>query len=70
MFKFSLSRTKYSTIVYFPLKHTHMYVFHSNPEDPFFALIGPANDDPEMDEHDLEELFRENEKNEENEEIN
>jgi len=50
MFKFTMARSKYSTTVYLPTQCLHVYVYHANPEDPFYAYMGPIPDDPEDNE--------------------
>ena len=47
MFKFTMARSKYSTTVYLPTQCMHVYVYHANPEDPFYAFMGPIPDDNE-----------------------
>ena len=50
MFKFTMARSKYSTTVYLPTQCMHVYIYHENPEDPFYAFMGPIPDDPEDNE--------------------
>jgi len=59
MFKFTMARSKYSTTVYLPTQCLHVYVYHANPEDPFYAYMGPIPDDPEDNEEEIEQGLNE-----------